>query len=133
MTIFFTLEELNFIASNISVTDPLIKIVKKFQPYVNQFQFGHLNARSVPKSIDELNYIISKLKLDAFAVSESWLSEHLPSQLFEIEGYKIFRQDRRNKRAGGVCIYVKDYLNAKLINVLKWVTRPHVIPISEIL
>ena len=101
--------------------------MKKFEPYINQFQFGHLNARSVPKSIDELNYIISKLKLDAFAVSESWLSEHLPNQLFEIEGYQIFRKDRLNKRAGGVCVYVKDYLNAKIIDIPHTLEQPEVI------
>ena len=124
---FFTLEEPNIIVSNLSVTDPIIKIVKNFEPYDNQFKFGHLNARSVPKSIDELNYIISKLQLDAFAVSESWLSEHLPSQLFEIEGYHIFRNDRKNKRAGGVCIYVKEYLKAKIINIPHVLEQPEVI------
>ena len=45
---------------------------------------------------------------DAFSVSESWLRSRTPKDRFMIDGYKIFRSDRRNKRGGGVCIYIKE-------------------------
>ena len=124
---FFTLVEPNIPACDFPVTDHIIKIIKNFEPFVDNFKFAHFNARSVPKSIDELNFILSQLKLDVFAISESWLSKDLPSELFEIEGYQIFRNDRKTKRGGGVCIYVKEYLKAKLINIPHILEQPEVI------
>ena len=40
-----------------------------------------------------------------------------PKDRFMIEGYKIFRSDRKNKRGGGVCIYVKEEFDCKRIKI----------------
>ena len=86
---------------------------KQFKPYKQNLKFGHTNARSIPKSIDEISHTICEADLDALAVSESWLNKNLPGSLFEINGYTILRKDRTTKRAGGVCFYVKEHLSLK--------------------
>ena len=124
---FFNLEEPDFPICNFTVNAPINKIVKNFKPFENQFKFAHLNSRSVPKSIDELNTIMKETEIDVLAISESWLSKDLPSALFEIEGYQIFRHDRCNKRGGGVCIYSKEYLKAKIIKIPHTHEQPEVL------
>ena len=51
--------------------------------------------------------------LVVFTISESWLKPHLDTSLFEIDGYKLFRQDRKSntgkgKRGGGLITYVNN-------------------------
>ena len=36
----------------------------------------------------------------------------------EIEGYKIFRLDRKDKRGGGVCAYIRSPLKAQILKDL---------------
>ena len=124
---YFNLEEPDISHFSSSAAPPFSKIKNKFQPYKHHFKFGHINARSIPKSIDELNYMVSVADLDALAVSESWLQKNLPGILFEIKGYKIFRKDRTSKRGGGVCFYCKQHLNPKLIKIPHTLEQPEVL------
>ena len=55
-------------------------------------------------------------KVSICTLSETWLTEAMPSCLFDIPGYNLFRQDRgtanfatgRCKRGGGIIVYVDD-------------------------
>ena len=78
---------------------------------------GHLNARSLNKNIIELKAILELTEFDVICISESWLRSRTPKDRFMIEGYKIFRSDRKNKRGGGVCIYVKEEFDCKRIKI----------------
>ena len=57
----------------------------------------HLNINSLRNKFE--------LIIDLFFLSETKLDETLPSNQFQIEGYKNFRLDR-NCYGGGVCMYV---------------------------
>ena len=111
----FNLDEPDFSQFTSTAIPPITKIKNTFEPYKNHFKFAHINARSIPKSIDELNQIMNETDIDVLAVSESWLHKYIPHTLFEIDGFKVFRKDRSSKRGGGVCFYCKHYLNPKLI------------------
>ena len=54
---------------------------------------------------------------DAVSISESWLRSRTPKDRFEINGYNIFRNDRKNKRGGGVCLYVREEYQCKRIKI----------------
>ena len=123
----FNLEEPVLSNFTSTVVPPITKINKSFEPFKNHFKFAHINARSIPKSIDEVNYLVSQTDLDVLAVSESWLNKNLPGTLFEIYGYKIFRKDRSSKRGGGVCFYCKDHFNPKLIKIPHTLEQPEVL------
>ena len=64
-----------------------------------------------------MKVIIEKAGFDAVSVSESWLRSRTPKDRFHIDGYKIFRTDRRNKRGGGVCLYVREEFDCKRIKI----------------
>lgn len=44
------------------------------------------------------------------AVTETWLQYDEPDDHYYLPGYKLVRNDRGNKRGGGVALYVADYL-----------------------
>ncbi len=52
------------------------------------------------------------------AITETWVDTankiFLPE--YEIDGYQMFHKDRRDRRGGGVTLYVKDTLKCSAIN-----------------
>ena len=66
----------------------------------------HQNIRSLVKKVDEIRYIISKLKsgIHVLTLTESWLSSSITDAEISIPGYNIHRKDRGSK-GGGVVIY----------------------------
>ena len=90
---------------------------KGLKNFRDHFIIGHLNARSLNKNIIELKAILDDTDFDAVSISESWLRSRTPKDRFKINGYKIFRNDRKNKRGGGVCLYVRDEYQCKRIKI----------------
>ena len=70
-------------------------------------KIGHLNIRSLPNKIDEVRIIMNEHHFDILAISETWLSDDIPSETVHISGYHLYRNDRRS-HGGGVLLYIKD-------------------------
>ncbi len=84
---------------------------------------GHVNIRdilSLNKKDDVYNLIL-QYQFHVFGVSETWLHKDIPSEEVAIPGYKIYRQDRKNKgykqRGGGLLLYIRDEYEVKEIEV----------------
>ena len=73
-------------------------IYQKFEPYNTKIMVGHINARSLPNSIDEIWYILFCTSFDTFGVSEACLTLGTPKDRANTEGYKMFRQDSTHKQ-----------------------------------
>jgi hypothetical protein len=114
---FFDLEVVEIPKHNFDAQTPLNLIKNCTQKSKNNFIIAHLNARSVNKNIIELKEIIENADFDAVSISESWLRSRTPKDRFLINGYNIFRADRRNKRGGGVCCYVREQYLAKKVKI----------------
>ena len=59
-------------------------------------------------------------KYDFMGLSETCLDSSIPSDhlSLELEGYKLVRADHPdNVKLGGVCIYYKEYLPVRVINL----------------
>ena len=85
---------------------------------MSTLKIAHLNIRSlVPKLVDLKDYI-SNNPYDIFCISESWLNANILDSTLEINGYKLFRQDRPLQRGGGICIFAKIDLQLSRINNL---------------
>ena len=96
--------------------NPVVKYINQnLDPYKAKVLLGHINARSLPNSIDEIRYILFRTSFDVFGVSETWLIPGTPKDRVNIDGYKIFRQDRTHKRGGGVALYVKNTYKTKVL------------------
>ena len=76
---------------------------------------GQLNVNSVRNKFEYLKPIIN-LIFDIFLVSETKLDDSFPNSQFSLNGYKMFRPDR-NGSGGGLCIYVKEIIAAKKLNL----------------
>ena len=87
-------------------------------PTINErkppFTFCHINARSILTVNDtgpRLDHIAQEFTIDkhfdVIAVSESHLGPQITDNEISLPNYQIFRKDR-NRRGGGVCVYVND-------------------------
>ena len=87
------------------------------KPLTPGIYFIHLNARSLNSNLREIDDYLSSLnyKFDIIAISETWVSE--PEQnKFNINGYDVYHTARKNKRGGGVALYVKQELECKFLS-----------------
>lgn len=80
------------------------------------FNFIHINARSVPAHLCEISNILVGSKVHVCAVSESFLKPNSLYHQFGVSGYQIVRNDRIHKGGGGVALYVRDKVNFKLVS-----------------
>jgi exonuclease III len=65
--------------------------------------------------IDEIiSTLVVDKDVDILCISESWLHDQIKDKDIEIPGYQTpLRKDRKDKRGGGVCVYVTDNLTCK--------------------
>ena len=97
---------------------PKKKKTKRPKPIKNQlkgFTLYYLNIRDIATKKSSLQEILNKEKPSVIAIAETWLEE---DEVFELEGYEIFRNDR-NKDGGGVLIAVKNVLANITVEVSK--------------
>ena len=94
---------------------PTSIINKDLKNFKNKFKAAQLNVRSLPKNIMELRQIIDNTCFDALCVSETWLNKNTPKDRFYLNNFNIFRADRKNKRGGGVAIFLRKQYQAKII------------------
>ena len=76
---------------------------------------GNLNIKSLRNKFESIKPIISS-NFDIFLVLEAKSDESFPSNQFSVNGYRMFRQDR-NCFGGGLCIYVKENIASKQLNL----------------
>ena len=75
----------------------------------------YTNAQSIVKKLPELRLYITEEDPDIVAITESWTSDNNPDSEISIDGYTLFRKDRKhiNKTRGGGCLmYIKESINA---------------------
>ena len=81
---------------------------------VNNLVVASLNINSIRNKLDQLKLLV-KNNVDILIIEETKIDETFPTGQFIIDGYMPpFRKDR-NQYGGGVLIYVKDNIPAKLI------------------
>ena len=86
----------------------------------NSFKICTLNCRSLLNKHAELQALILNEGIDIICITETWLNQHSPSELFVIPGYNFYRKDRHetctpwsNLGGGGVAIYVKQNIKSE--------------------
>ena len=69
----------------------------------------HMNIKSLPKHFDELQQYLDVLKYDfsVIGISETWLNEY-NTDLYELSGYVTIKCCRKERRGGGVSLYIRD-------------------------
>lgn len=92
------------------VTANMVKILCKQR---RELKICHINAQSLFCKIDEFRHVFENSGLNIICISETWFSESITDTMASIQGYKLFRNDRKDGY-GGVAIYVKRELACKI-------------------
>ena len=74
---------------------------------LNNIIIGTLNINSLANKFDYLKHVINS-NLDIFILQETKLDSSFPVNRFIMDGYKIPYRLDRNRKGGGVMIYVRD-------------------------
>ena len=80
----------------------------------NKLSCMYFNARSIVNKVDELEIYVKEEELDIIGISETWLTEEILTSEISLEGYTLYRKDRKDlvkTRGGGVALYVKNEIN----------------------
>jgi len=67
------------------------------------------NVRSLFNELDDFEAVLNAINADIACITETMLSDEVPSEAVSMNGYVLFRNDR-NRRGGGVACFVKNEL-----------------------
>ena len=88
------------------------------------YNIGHINARSLPRRMDEVNILLDDHRLDVLCISETWLREDVTDRVLVFPGYHISRCDRSapaaarsTPRGGGVAILAREDLRVNKLAI----------------
>ena len=68
--------------------------------------FLHINARSLLPKLTDARLLVQRTNAAVLAVTEIWLDESVTNSEMELNGYIEHRKDR-NRKGGGVCLYIR--------------------------
>ena len=70
------------------------------------------------KKVDDFKILLIEEGYDMVFVTESWTQAHIGDAEINVEGYDLFRKDRKTSRGGGCLIFTKKHLKITLIEDL---------------
>lgn len=77
----------------------------------------HFNARSLHGlKLDYVKNVFENSLVDVICVTETWYNNDISCDFYKIKGYNLFCNNRVNKKGGGVAIYVKSSIKAKIVS-----------------
>ena len=87
---------------------------KKCSPIIsdNELKCVCLNARSIVNKKSELDIMVADIDPHVIGITESWANEDIVDAELALTGYVMFRKDRRERRGGGVILYIKESIQA---------------------
>lgn len=97
------------------ISDTSLILTRTLSPFSKHLKAAHINAQSLIGHIDEVRTLFENESFDIIGISESWLKPSIQSNLVSLPGYSLIRNDRVNKVGGGVCVFIKEGLKAKLL------------------
>lgn len=81
------------------------------------FTLMHINCRSILNKINEIKFISEILKINLFAVTESWLQDD-SAKLISMDGFTFEHKARNNsKKGGGVGFLIENSIRYEVIEI----------------
>ena len=75
---------------------------------------AHYNINSIRRKFVEIAPLLYEQCIDIFALAETKLDDSFPCAQFEVQNYRLHRQDR-NGKGGGIMVYVSDCIPHRII------------------
>ena len=76
----------------------------------NELKCVGLNARSLVNKKSELDIMVADIEPRVIGITESWANKDIVDVELALTGYVMFRKDSRERRGGGVIVYIKEYI-----------------------
>ena len=70
-----------------------------------------------PHAIQHFQADVMAHGVDIALVCETWFKTHHTDQNVSIDGFNLFRRDRKKRRGGGVAIYIKDHIQSSVMEI----------------
>ena len=104
----------------------------KLKNYGNLLKLAHINARSIPKHVHEIDKILQdcsdrEVCIDILGSCETFISPNTPESTYKIPGYNITHVDRDVSCRGGVALYVSEKLDFKPIKLPVKLVQPEMV------
>ena len=72
----------------------------------NELKCVCLNARSIINKKSKLDVMVADVDPRVIGITESWANKDIVDAELALTGYVMFWKDRRERRGGGVIIYI---------------------------
>ena len=72
-----------------------------------------LVSKNSKEKVELLKEYVKEDNIILMNLTETWLDETV-EEIVDVEGYRIFRSDRKNRERGGTAIYVHDKIEANV-------------------
>ena len=82
---------------------------------IAQLKCIYTNARSMGGKQEELEAMVQRERYDLVAITETWWGDSHDWSA-AMDGYRLFRRDRRGRRGGGVALYVRECFDCLELN-----------------
>ena len=111
-------DRLNDLAEN--EDDPLdesaVGVKKERHKDARNILIFHLNVNSLQNKVEEIAMLVEDFKAQVVFLTEMKIDKSYPNRQFAIEGYKMYRNDKKNG-GGGVMAYVASKLTSKKLKL----------------
>ncbi|XP_013137517.1 PREDICTED: uncharacterized protein LOC106102548 [Papilio polytes] len=98
----------------ITLEDELREIFSKFS---KNFNVVHINAQSISAHyLSLLATFVNLHNIDAVLVSETFLKDSMDTNVGDMPGFQLIRNDRKDKGCGGVAIYLRKELHYEIVD-----------------
>ena len=67
-----------------------------------------INAQSLNNKINEFKLLVNEKKPDIISITESWAKENTTDGIFALQGYIMYRDDKKTGQGGGALLYVNE-------------------------
>ena len=102
---YYTPDEFNnFVSSTYSIEN-----------ITNKLSCCHINSRSLCRNFNNLSLFLSTLSMQPsiIGISETWLNDDSPQPLCNLDNYEFINKNRKNKRGGGVDLFIRSDIRYK--------------------
>lgn len=99
---------------NYYIEDSLNELLRSNKNNMHSFSMIHWNIRSAPRNLDSMDSYLQNIniKFDIIGLSETWFNENNIDR-YHLEGYVHEHNYRKEKRGGGVSLFIKNNVNYK--------------------
>ena len=73
----------------------------------------NLNAQSLKNKMSEFNLTVKNKNPQIISITESWGKDWVKDGIFALDGYTMYRNDRKGAKGGGTILYINNKIEQR--------------------